>query len=347
MLCLRIAKTSARHGPPATLGVCALPARAPLRRRGAFTLIELLVVIAIIAILIGLLLPAVQKVREAASRAQCANNLKQIGVAWHNHHSVYNRFPSGGWGWFWVGDPDRGTGPEQPGGWLYNLLSYVEADNLRQMGAGLPLAQKEAQMVIVMQTPLAVYNCPSRRVGGPWPNSEGASYHVGNGTTSVPPNMARTDYAANSGDASADQSDAGPPQEASPGGGDDPSYPWQSTAGLTGICYLRSRIRVTDITKGTSNVFLVGEKYLAPDAYYTGSDGGDNESMYVGYDNDVYRCTSESPMQDTLGFSDQLRFGSAHPNGLNMVMCDGSVQFVLYSVSLSVWTPQGNRFLQH
>ena len=106
--------------------------------RPAFTLIELLVVIAIISVLVALLLPAVQSVREAGSRTQCVNNLHNLALACQNHHLKTGHLPTGGWGWSWNGDPDRGTGRNQPGGWGYNVLPFVEQDNLYRMGAGLP-----------------------------------------------------------------------------------------------------------------------------------------------------------------------------------------------------------------
>src|SRR5664279_103831 len=107
------------------------------KRTRAFTLIELLVVIAIIAVLIALLLPAVQAAREAARRAQCANNLKQLGVAMHSHLAAFGRFPSGGWCWTQVGEPERGTDRHQGGGWAYNLLGFLEQQALRDAGLGL------------------------------------------------------------------------------------------------------------------------------------------------------------------------------------------------------------------
>ena len=105
-------------------------------KRSAFTLVELLVVIAIIGILVALLLPAVQAAREAARRATCTNQVKQIALAWHLHHDTHKFFPSGGWGYRYMADPDRGFGEGQPGSWAYSCLPYLEEQTLHQIGGG-------------------------------------------------------------------------------------------------------------------------------------------------------------------------------------------------------------------
>ncbi len=135
------------------------------RRASGFSLVELLVVIAIIGILVSLLLPAVQAAREAGRRSQCQNNLKQLALGALQHENSKKFFPTGGWWYAWVGDPDQGSGRNQPGGWIFCLLPYIEQVQLAQLGAGLQSqsAAKNAFGTQLATTPLPTLYCPSRR----------------------------------------------------------------------------------------------------------------------------------------------------------------------------------------
>jgi prepilin-type N-terminal cleavage/methylation domain-containing protein/prepilin-type processing-associated H-X9-DG protein len=311
-------------------------ARPSATRRAGFTLLELLVVVAIIAVLLGLLLPAVQSVREAANRTQCANNLKNLSAACLHHNDQTGRLPTGGWGWLWNGDPDRGSGRQQPGGWGYNVLPYIEQGNLYGLGYRLPPAQKRAAVAQRISTPLPLFCCPSRRPCQAWPNGWNITYWDSDPVTQ----LGRMDYAANSGDQPVDEFFAGPPTLAA---GDDPSYPWPSTDGLSGVIFQRSELKLTDIPRGLGNTYLIGEKYLNPDAYTTGTAASDNENLYTGFDNDNSRCTYYPPHRDRPGYADTFSFGSAHPAGLNMAYCDGSVRYILYGVDPQVHQQAGSR----
>ena len=323
------------------------------RGRRGFTLIELLVVIAIIGILIALLLPAVQKVREAANRTHCANNLKQISMAILNHQTTYRRFPPDGWGWMWLGDPDRADGPNQPGGWIYNTLPFLEQSQLHQLGAGITDQTRRQQAAIEMvNTPLPLFYCPSRRISRAYPD---VSAHMWGGTTwqyhtsvfSVHlTSGARSDYAACSGDGQDDQVFPGPANHAQ---GDDENWWNAHSPAYTGVIFQRSLIRLADVGNGASNTYLAGEKYLDPDHYDNGRDSGDNENIYVGMDNDTTRSTSRPPRQDQRGFDPNntigpVIFGSAHFGGFNMAYCDGSVRWIAYDVNPTIHRKAGRRF---
>ena len=325
-------------------------------RRDAFTLIELLVVIAIIAVLIALLVPAVQQVRSAADRTTCQNNLHQMGVGMWIDHDDNKRFPSCGWGWLWIGVPSRGTGPEQPGGWMYNMLPYIERSDLRMAGLGQTGAGFKNAMTQMIQSPVAVFNCPARRPSITYPytltsavnnpiNTADAAGNVVNLNPGAQMMIARSDYAANCGNNPTDDQNGGGATGANAlANGTAAALNSNNAKTYDGVFFQYSNIRVGMITRGTSNVVMLSERYLNPTAYSTGSDPGDNECMYVGMDNDVCRTTGIPPKMDKLGSTDTFAFGSAHASGLNVLFCDGHVDFINYGIDPAVWSMMGSRY---
>jgi prepilin-type N-terminal cleavage/methylation domain-containing protein/prepilin-type processing-associated H-X9-DG protein len=320
-------------------------------KKTGFTLVELLVVIAIIGILIALLLPAIQAAREAARHAQCMNNLKQMGVAAQTHLSAQRFFPSGGWGVRWAGDPDRGFGAQQPGGWIYSSLPYMEMKQLHDLGKGTSSTVKMNQARLRVATPISVIICPTRRAVAAYPFFQSNPGFV---NVNIPTNgsdIGRSDYAANGGNQPLNPHccDYGP---TSLDGG--ATYAWKTMPGITGrgAVILRNPLKEREFVDGLSNTYFCGEKYLCPDSYKSGWDSGDDQGWDEGYDYDNYRFTSTEqpfntngtfnyssspdtvPMRDRPGYYNVWNFGSAHPATFNMAMCDGSVHSINYNVDL-------------
>ena len=300
----------------------------------AITLVEVLVVISIVAALMALLLPAVQASREAGRRTQCASHVKQLGLAVQQHASACGRYPSNGWGFRWVGCPDRGTGSEQPGGWIYNVLGYMEEGELRGLGGGLPSAQQRAALMRLTQTPLALLACPTRSAGRLSPAAPAAAPFNADRADQV----AKTDYAINEGDYITDTGEGPATLEE----GDSGHYAWQDTRPATGIAYQRSEVRPAMVRDGLSQTYMIGEKYVTRRNYQTADDPGHDQSAYSGVDLDINRWVLSPPLADGDEVSSRC-FGSAHPDGCHVVFCDGAVKLISYQIDAEVHRRLGNR----
>jgi prepilin-type N-terminal cleavage/methylation domain-containing protein len=300
-----------------------------MKKRG-FTLVELLVVIAIIGILIGLLLPAINAAREAGRRIQCANNLKQLGLGCMNHESTFGFYPTGGWVWYWTGDPDRGYNRDQPGGWTFTVLPFIESKSVHDMGTGQTLAQKKVTFATRGATAISTFYCPTRRVAKTYPNAY-------NECNSNPIDQAaRTDYAANAG--TNENIWWLPNHSGDPGTVGRASDPFPDMRAADGVVFTISTIRTADITDGMNATLLLGEKYLNADHYLDSQEGTDNQPLYSGFDWDYNRWAGNGPLQDQKGLSDNVSFGSAHPGVFNVVMCDGAGHSVAYTTDITIWS---------
>lgn len=327
------------------------PHRSPVRHRGqpshGIGLLDVLIALAIVGLLLNLTLPAVQSARSAARRVACANNLRQVGLAMQMHHDTHGCFPANGWGYRWVGDPDRGYGREQPGGWIYNTLAFTEQRAVREKPAGMPAMSPEKKQATarMLSTVLAGWNCPERRVPALYATNDPYSPHNSETVYAA----ARADFAANGGSdhcliiSKTPISSAGPESVQQ----FEAAHWTEEFKRLRKICNgivaPASSFAYRHITDGASQTYLVGEKSIHSEHYLDGRAGGDKYSLHTGANNEATRLGLERPRPDAADASGHGSWGSAHPGGVNMVYCSGALRCVSFEVDAEVHRAASNR----
>lgn len=254
-------------------------------RRHGYTLIELLVTVAIIAIVIGLLLPSIQKVRSASARIHCANNLHQFGIAVHNFYNTYERLPTAGIA--------KQSHPDDKSGWGWQIRIFHDESG-------------------------KLHHCPAKPGPRRW---------IGFDTGTLD---AMTDYAG------ADSFHLGAISRMYNGRIDS--------------------VKFDMLTKGSSNTLIIAEKRLNIAQAAIARNHDDDCGRYCGNDHDIMRTTVFSPQPDFVGKVGNATwpighstehgmglFGASHPNGLNTLKCDGSVEFVNYNIDSTIWYNSGKR----
>jgi prepilin-type N-terminal cleavage/methylation domain-containing protein len=308
--------------------------------RRAVSLVEVVVVLAIVGVLSAVSLDAIHAARESARQLHCQNNLRQIGLATVQFEGARGHYPTGGWGWKWVPDHTIRSRFGQPGGWIYQLLPYLEEQTIYDLA--LPVGEQkfaESKIHELLATPCVVFHCPTRG------NRKVVPFNVLRipkfaNLASPPSIVALTDYAANAGTKVILFEG---PNTATDLKIDDVRWPVLSQG--NGMMLYHHRIRAAEVTAGLSNVIWAGEKKVSYDDYEVDRIGGNDQSMYSGdsYDTRRYAMDGISPDWlklagfmtdktdgdiDPLAYESQSRlmFGAAHKMSANFAMADGSTR---------------------